>query len=147
MKNKHLFSLVFCLLTLLVSLFNMVGMAIDGFFYNLKDLPTGQPLYSSMSPDGKTTLKLYKVELNGVGSAIRGELITADKTENVYWEVGAKSAISTWTSNNNMIINDHFVSKNGDKYDSRRQIELPEASAKSRLNKTDRQNPKNKPAD
>lgn len=137
LKFKGL-SYIIILLTLVVTLFNLGGMISDSFFYDLKDLPTGEFLFPTMSPDGKKTVRIYKVEINSLGTAIRGELVWVDEknitnTKNIYWQTGKTSAMVAWQNENTVLIDDHFISVFGEGYDSRKQIELPEASTKNRI--------------
>ena len=93
-----------------------------------------------MSPDGNSTLKIYRVSINNIGTAIRGEVITKNEndetiTKNVYWQTHEKSAIASWEDGNNLTINDKRININGKPYDSRKEIELPEATPKNLINK------------
>lgn len=135
-KNKILEPvLVFVLI--LVTLFNMVGLAVEAFGYDTTELPKGEFLYSVMSPDSKHTLRLYLVEIENVNTAIRGEVVSLKEdgtmeSRNVYWEVGTKNAIAGWINEETVSINNREVKLSGEPFDSRKQIELPEASAKNR---------------
>lgn len=127
--------LVFVLI--LVTLFNMVGLAVEAFGYDTTELPKGEFLYSVMSPDSKHTLRLYLVEIENVNTAIRGEVVSVKEdgtmeSRNVYWEVGTKNAIAGWLNEETVSINNREVKLSGEPFDSRKQIELPEASAKNR---------------
>ena len=118
-------------------LFNAIGMAVDAFGYDMDDLPQGKFLYSVMSPDGKNTFSLYLVEIEDVNTAIRGEIASINdedkiEKENIYWQVGEKTAIAGWKDENTITINDREIKLTGEPYDSRTQIELPEHSAKNR---------------
>ncbi len=138
MKSR-VFELVFVLVFLFVTIFNMIGLAIDSFGFDMSDLPQGEFLYSAMSPDGENTLKIYRVTVERIGVAIRGEIVPAGvqaeqaAAKNIYWETGADTAIAAWTGEGAVSINGHEVNIGGTPYDSRRQIELPEASAKNRM--------------
>ena len=86
-----------------------------------------------MSPDGKNTLRIYSVEIDGIGTAVRGEIVSTDRTYNIYWETGTTSAIAAWVDDSTVDINGNTVNINGKPYDSRRQIEIPSGSAKNKL--------------
>lgn len=125
-------------LLVFVMLFNMIATAADDFKNDIDELPQGEFMYSLMSPDGQNTLSLYRVTISGVGSAIRGEvaeLLPSGEIEkrNVYWQTNTSSAVSAWVDETSVVINDKVVNLNGEPYDSRNQIILPEASAKNRV--------------
>ena len=137
MKSK-LLAPVFAFLIIFVMLFNMVGLAIDAFSFDMEKLPTGKHLYNVASPDGVSVLCVYLVDIPNIGSAIRGELNTLDEsgkrdTKNIYWETGTRTCIASFINSTTALINEHEVNINGTPYDSRTQIILPEASAKNRL--------------
>ena len=128
---------VFVFLLLIVMFFNAIGLAVDAFGYNMEDLPKGKFLYSVMSPDGKNTFSLYLVEMENVNTAIRGEVVTINESDNmeksnIYWQVGEKTAIAGWKDETTITVNDKEIKLGGEPYDSRTQIELPEHSAKNR---------------
>jgi hypothetical protein len=119
-------------------LFNLIFMAIDAFGNSMERLPKGSFLYSVMSPDGKNTFSLYLVKIEGVNTALRGEVASVSDNEeiekrNVYWQVGVKTAIAGWKDENTITVNDKEIKLSGEPYDSRTQIVLPEHSAKNRV--------------
>ena len=120
---------VLVIASFLVSLINMCLFIGDSFFYNLKDLPTGEFLYSSMSPSGDKTLKLYKVD-STLGKAVRGEILTIDGEgntvqENVYWNVGADTAVSGWLDDDNVSIDGHVINTKTKKFfDCRNELDI-----------------------
>ena len=124
-------------LIIISMLFNAAYMAVDAFGYDMDELPKGKFLYSVMSPDGKNTFSLYLVKMENVNTAVRGEVVSIDenaemKKQNVYWQVGAKTAIAGWKDEATITVNDKEIKLGGEPYDSRTQIELPEHSAKNR---------------
>ncbi|MBE6762586.1 MAG: hypothetical protein E7551_09945 [Ruminococcaceae bacterium] len=128
---------IFVFLIIIVMLFNAVGLAVDAFSYDMEELPVGKCLYSELFPSDSKNLSLYLVELDGVNTAVRGEVSYFDEnnqkvTRNVYWQVGEKTAIAGWKDENTVTINNKDIKINGEPYDSRTQIELPEYSAKNR---------------
>lgn len=140
MLKSKIFKTVFVVLLVFVLFFNMFFLAKDSFWSGIKNLPTGKFLYSSMSPDGNSTLKIFIVTVKNVGTGIRGEVVTKDEngknlTKNIYWETNTKSAIASWINENTVNINGNDVSI-ASYYDSRKQIALPEAAAKNVYNKT-----------
>lgn len=132
MKSKA-FRITFLAVLLAVFFVNMGYFIHNAFFYSLENLPQGVLNYPVMSPNGQATLRIYSVEIDGIGTAVRGEVITEEKTENIYWETGTTTAIATWVDDETVEINGNTVNINGKPYDSRRAIELPTGSAKSRL--------------
>lgn len=129
---------VFVMLFLFVTLFNMIGLAVSAFDHDISDLPQGTFLYSVMSPNGTSTLKIYRVTVTGIGNGIRGELITTDEagqtvTQNVYWETHVQNAIAAFISDKEINVNGHEFDVTKEVYDSRREVELPEYSAKNIL--------------
>lgn len=129
---------IFVMLFLFVTVFNMIGLAVSAFGHDMSDLPQGTFLYSVMSPSGESTLKIYRVEVTGIGKGIRGELITPDKTgqtvtRNVYWETHVQNAIAAWIDEKEISVNGHQFDVTNEVYDSRHEVELPEYSAKNIL--------------
>ncbi len=118
-----------CILSviLIVSAFNIGWTIKDSFFDNIEVLPVGEFLYSSMSPDGETTVSLYKVNAPGT-TAIRGAVATilsdGSKSErNIFWQLGTDSAIVGWVSNNTVSINEKLINiSTGQVYDSRNEV-------------------------
>ena len=124
MQHKRL-KRVTAALTLVVMLFHLVCFCIDSFFYNINDVPQGQFLFSSMSPTGQYTLKLYLVDGGKhLGKGIRGELVDiADGTaKNVYWVVGEETAIVGWAAETVVSINGHTVDVSKYVFDWRREL-------------------------
>ena len=116
-------------LTIIVTLFNLVGFVKDSAFYSAKSLPQGEFLYASMSPDGNKTVRIFKVE-NSIGKAIRGELVIlnddgTDTVRNIYWSVGEDNAMTGWQTGDIVTINDINIDTTDEDYayDSRRELE------------------------
>ncbi len=115
--------------TFLITILNMSLFISDSFSYNLNDLPTGEFLYSSMSPSGDKTLKLYKVD-SPLGKAVRGELVTIDEkgeivTRNIYWNIGIETAVTGWIDENNVSIDGTSINTSSkDYYDCRDQLRI-----------------------
>ena len=132
MKCKYTEFIIMCLV-LIVTVVNMFGLAYDGLSNSMADLPKGELVASIPSTDKKHTLNLYKASLSGVGSAVRGEIVDAKSGENqnVYWQLDTKIAEAFWVNKNAVNINGNVVNINGEPYDSRKVIELPDASLKN----------------
>lgn len=135
--RHRILEFVFVLVFLFVTIFNMIGMVSDAFNYDLTDLPKGHFLYSTMSPDGISTVRLYRVDVPNIGVGIRGEVITTENgenvTKNIYWQTNARNALATWVNDTHISINNKHVNIHGAVYDSRTEVELPEASVKNLL--------------
>lgn len=128
---------VFAFLLVFVMLFNAIGMAVDAFSYDMEDLPEGKRLYYELCPNDSKSFSLYLVELEGINTALRGEVSYFDEdgkmqTRNIYWQVGKKTAIAGWKDEDTVTVDNKDININGEPYDSRTQIELPEYSAKNR---------------
>ncbi len=137
MKCK-LFEPILVFLLIFVMFFNMIGLAVDSFSFDMDKLPNGKYLYNVAAPDGISVLCVYLVDIKGIGSAVRCELNTLDEggnrqVKNIYWETGVRTCNVSFINATTALINDHEVNINGTPYDSRTQIILPEASAKNRL--------------
>lgn len=94
----------------LITIINLAFMVKDTFFYNIEDLPEGEFLYSSLSPSGDKTLKIYKVESN-LGKGVRGELITLKEdgkmlAKNIFWHTDTTNAVAGWVNDTTVKIND-----------------------------------------
>ncbi len=137
MKCKYTEFIIMCLV-LIVTVVNMVGLAYDGLAHSLSDLPKGELVQSIESADKKLTLNLYKASLTGVGHAVRGEIVDAKNQEirNIYWQLDTKIAEGFWVNKNTVNINGNVVNVDGEPYDSRKAIELPDASLKNLIQKT-----------
>ena len=107
MIESKIFRAVFIFLLVIVSILNCIGFVEDSFFYSIDDVPNGEYLYSSTSPNGTYTLKTFRVE-NCLGTAVRGELVNNEDAEskNIYWSTDFPSATVVWH-------NDSLVSING----------------------------------
>ena len=132
MKSKAI-RVIIPVLLFVVCVVNVGYFIHNAFFYSLDGLPQGNLSFPVMSPDGKNTLRIYSVEIDGIGTAVRGEIISTDRTYNIYWETGTTSAIAAWVDDSTVDINGNTVNINGKPYDSRRQIEIPSGSAKNKL--------------
>lgn len=101
----------------------------DRFFYNMEDLPKGQYLYSSMSPDSTRSAEVYRIE-TPEGRAIRVELRTFDfsneenivsQEKNIYWEVDKSVVTIGWEDSDIILIDNRMLNlSEGQTYDSRR---------------------------
>lgn len=135
MKNKIL-NLVIIILALVVTLSNLTGNILHSLIYNIEDLPEGEFMFSSMSQDTSKTLKIYKVNVPSYGMGIRGELTIIENgeetTKNIYWQTYIDNATVSWIDNVTLQINGEIINTNGDVFDCRTKIQIPEATAKNK---------------
>ncbi|WP_032121137.1 DUF5412 family protein [Clostridium amazonitimonense] len=90
---------------------------------NMSNLPKGEYLSNSTSPNGAYTIRTYLC--NGgatVDYAVRGELIINNKNKkarNIYWEYKINVSEITWDSDDTVKINGHKINLPRGKYDWR----------------------------
>ena len=121
--------IIYYVLVFLIFAVNMFFYVKDQFFYNMEDLPEGQYLYSSMSPDNSRSAEVYRIDTPR-GKAIRVEVRTFDfsneenivsSEENVYWEVNKSVVTVGWEDNDIITVDSHILNiSEGDTFDSRR---------------------------
>ena len=135
MKNKFLNSFII-ILTLVITIFNLFGMIIRGFFYNINDLPEGEFLFSALSNDTLKTVKIYKVDVPKIGKGIRGEVVFNENGEdikkNIFCQTNRETAIVTWVNNEDVSKNNINININESPFDSRKQIIIPEVAIKNK---------------
>ncbi len=131
MKVKYA-EFIFTVLLCFVLIFNMVFIAIDGLGGSLDNLPEGELVFSAQSEKKDKTLNIYTTSLSGVGNAVRGEVLWSDgTTKNIYWCINETECVATWQDENTVLINGNYIALDGEPFDSRKRIELPEASYKN----------------
>lgn len=101
----------------------------DRFFYTLADLPEGQFLCSSMSPDNNRSAEVYRIDTPR-GCAIRVEVKSFDlsnkenvvsEEKNIYWEIDKSVVTVGWEDNNIVTIDNKTLDlSKGETYDSRK---------------------------
>ena len=94
-------------------------LVINHFFFSMSNLPEGEFLTESGSPNGEYTVRAY-VSMSGatVADAVRGEVVyhqKKDKKKNIYWGYRESTAEIVW-------IDEHTVSINGVKLDVRKDV-------------------------
>lgn len=110
---------------MIIVLFNIAFFFTDAFFYNLKHLPTGELLSSSVSPNHKYKVEMYVIDAGGnLGEAVRGQVteLETGETRNLYWEAGINSATVSWGSKNSVIINNRPINVQTEHFDWRDEI-------------------------
>ena len=126
MKN-NVVKTVFTLLTLLITIVNMVLFVVDNSYYTLNNLPEGS-FYTSTAGDGLDkpyVVSFYVVNAGGrLGTSVRAEAkeLETGRSYNVYWETDATATpLYSWISDTQMIINDHTIelTPDGVHFDSR----------------------------
>lgn len=118
MKNNILIKVLYILAFLIITA-NTAISAVKSLTPDINDLPSGELLFSSVSPSGKLKVDFYIVK-NNMGSAIRGELIDGDHRTNIYWQTGIDTADVIWQNDYSIIINELPINVLTDKFDSRR---------------------------
>ena len=104
MKKGFLYY-VYYFLALVVVLVNSVYLINDNYFINIESVPQGEYVYNDFSPNRKTELKVYSVELP-VGNSIRITETNKDgETRNIFWQTGVDKAKIKWKNNSVVIIN------------------------------------------
>ena len=94
-------------------------LVINHFFFSMANLPEGELLTESESPNGEYTVRAY-VSMSGatVADAVRGEVVyhqKKDKKKNIYWNYRESTAEIDW-------IDEHTISINGVKLDVRKDV-------------------------
>ncbi len=119
---------ILIILTFIVTAVNLGFSFCDTFFYDIEDLPEGEFLYSSLSPSGEKTLKIYRVKSN-LGTAVRGELVTLKENgdmeeSNVFWCTDIDNAVTGWIDDSTVKINNTEINtEKGEFFDSRHMTE------------------------
>ncbi len=123
MKNKFSYLIVY-ILALIVTFVNL-GFSVKGaIFSDINDLPKGEKIYSVTNSNGESTINIYLIS-NSIGNAVRGELVTGNKTKNVYWQTGIDTVNTVWVSGSVIDINGIRIDVlDGGFYDCRRGISL-----------------------
>ncbi len=119
---------ILVVITFIITAVNLGFLFVDTFFYDTKDLPEGEFLYSSLSPSGEKTLKVYRVKSN-LGTAVRGELVTLQEngemeTDNIFWCTDIDNAVTGWIDDSTVKINNIEINTaKNEVFDSRHMLE------------------------
>ncbi len=119
---------ILVVITFIITAVNLGFSFGDTFFYDTQDLPEGEFLYSSLSPSGEKTLKVYRVKSN-LGTAVRGELVTLKENgemeeSNIFWCTGIDNAVTGWISDSVVKINNTEINTaKNEFFDSRHMTE------------------------
>lgn len=119
---------IFVVVAFLVTIVNTAFMFKDAFFYDIEDLPEGEFLYSSLSPSGDKTLKIYKVN-STLGTGVRGELVTMLENgemnfKNIFWHTDTTNAVAGWVNDTTVKINNVEINTaKHETFDSRHMLE------------------------
>ena len=100
---------ILVVITFIITAVNLGFLFVDTFFYDTQDLPEGEFLYSSLSPSGEKTLKIYRVK-SKLGTAVRGELVTLQENgemeaDNIFWCTDIDNAVTGWIDDSTVKIN------------------------------------------
>lgn len=103
-KKKGILFYIYYLIALAVILVNSFYLIKDNFFINIESLPEGAYQYSDFSPNGKTELKVYFIELP-VGNSVRVSETKNGNTRNIFWQTDIEKVKIKWKNQNVVIIN------------------------------------------
>lgn len=87
---------------------------------SMEDLPSGNLLTSSNSPDGTYCFNAYLCSDDGE-MYVRGEVVTVatNETRNIYWEKHSDTLDIKWTDNATVVLNGISLDVINDTYDCR----------------------------
>ncbi len=117
MKSKKTL-VILALITFLVTLFNIIGIVGDTFFYSIQEVPQGKKVATYKSAVSDDRVDVYLIE-NPKGDAIRCEAVSGDKSRNIYWEVGGAVPTVAWVDKTIVYINGKSLDIHKSKFDSR----------------------------
>ena len=123
MKRNAGFKLLYIFVAVIIVANTVLGVY-NSLFADIENLPQGKKVYSLASPSGTDTLNIYIVS-NSLGSAVRGELQSADGIKNIYWQTETDAVDAYWADDQSLIINNIPLNvAKGDDYDCRRGISI-----------------------
>jgi hypothetical protein len=102
--KKNAFFVCFYALAFIVMLINGIYLAINNIYVDMSDVPSGEYVSSSLSPDKSRELKIYIVETK-IGNAVRVSCTRNGETKNVFWQTNVDNANIGWNNNNVVFIN------------------------------------------
>lgn len=118
MKNNKLIRSLILLILIMLAL-NITSK----LKYSMYNLPKGEYITKSTSPNGEYTIKLYLCSGNStVDFSVRGELITNSfikKKKNIYWQYKTDESNITWITKQRVLINGTEIKVPDGKYDWR----------------------------
>ncbi len=118
MKNNKLIRSLILLILIMLAL-NITSK----LKYSMYNLPKGEYITKSTSPNGVYTIKLYLCSGNStVDFSVRGELITNSfikKKKNIYWQYKTDESNITWITKQRVLINGTEIKVPDGKYDWR----------------------------
>ena len=117
MKKKLIFSVY--LLAFAVTVINTVFCVRDSVHFSMDNLPLGNEIHSSYSPDGSQILKVYQIK-NTIGTAVRAEIADKNGTRNIYWQTDISDVEYSWFNDRTVIINNIRINSVEGSYDCRR---------------------------
>lgn len=104
MKKNALF-MCFYLITFVVIIANSIYLVTSNVFVDISDVPNGEYVSSSFSPDKSCELKVYVVKTD-IGKAVRVSRTQNGKTENVFWQTDVEAVDIKWHNERVVYIND-----------------------------------------
>lgn len=117
--KKNAFFICFYAVTFIVILVNAIYLVGSNVFVNIADVPNGEYVSSSFSPDKSCELKVYTVSTD-IGNAVRVSRTVNGKTENVFWQTNVDDVSIVWNNNSIVFINNIRLDfEKGETFDSR----------------------------
>lgn len=102
---KNIFLKLLYLITAIVMVINMGFAVKENLFTDISDLPTGVLKSATESPLGHKTMNIYVIK-NNLGVAVRGEIVTADGSHNIFWQTGIDDVEARWLDESTVVINE-----------------------------------------
>ena len=117
--KKNAFFICFYAVTFIVILVNAIYLVGSNVFVNIADVPNGEYVSSSFSPDKNCELRVYTVSTD-IGNAVRVSRTVNGKTENVFWQTNVDDVSIVWNNNSIVFINNIRLDfEKGETFDSR----------------------------
>ena len=123
-RKKRIKNIIKNTFVIFIIIFVLV-MFIDYNFFSMNNLPKGNLLKSTKSPNGNYIINFYIVDPihSTVSSSIRAEIvydgIIFKKKDDIYWSYRESEVSFQWLNNNEIEINGHTIELPDGEYDFR----------------------------
>ncbi|HHW46008.1 MAG TPA: DUF5412 domain-containing protein [Clostridiales bacterium] len=90
---------VMALIAAFTTIINTAWTTFDMYSSDIGDVPRGEFLFSSLSPNNNYTVQMYLVDCgNTLGRGVRGEVIDMQtgQSRDIYWNLGEPNVIVGW---------------------------------------------------
>lgn len=109
---------------IVIGLLIILGFIVWKLILDPSNIPTGEYMFKSVSPDKNYTVKIYQSSGGATtGFAIRGELIENNKLfnekKNIYWNYPQETATVKWLDNDTVNISGHEIDVKSQIFDFR----------------------------